>query len=486
MNVVLVCLDSFRADCVGARGLNTVIKTPNLDRLVSEGVLFENAFGEGQPTIQFRRALCTGMRSFPFNRQYDTTGLWPCLPGWHRIPPEQPTLAEILLANGYVTGLVSSCYHAFKATQNFVRGVTAWDFVRGHEADPWRMGSLDLVELRKWWRPEIELGDKPSPVLIQYLLNNRDRRGPDDYIPARLFSSAIRFIEDSRRNQPFFLWVDSFSPHEPCDPPREFADAYDPDWDEDWRPIYCHRPDVSEKIRRRVIAEYYGEVTHVDYHLGRLLDALDACGLADDTLVMVVSDHGAELWDHGHIVKTHHGNRYRHNAEIVCIMRFPGREHAGRRVKGFVLSHDFVPTILDFAGVKHPPMDGENIMPPITGKQESLRDHIVTGWSKARASTHAAVRTMEFAYSCDCDADELDEHLFDLKADPGETRNIATERPDITRELRERLRAYLGRLPYTGTVRPRFTPSPFACAPAERWREQAKSAKPGLSEKLVT
>ena len=472
MNIVLVCLDSFRADCVGARGLNAAIKTPNLDRLVGEGVLFENAFGEAQPTIQFRRALCTGMRSFPFNRRYDTTGLWPCLPGWHRIPSERPTLAEILLENGYVTGLAASSYHLFKPTQDFVRGMAAWDFIRGHEADPWRMGSLDLAELDKWWRPELEADGTPSPVLIQYLLNNRDRRGPEDYIPARVFSSAIRFIEDNRRNQPFFLWVDSFSPHEPCDPPRQYADAYDPDWNEDWRPIYCHRPDVSEKIKRRVTAEYYGEVTHVDHHLGRLLDALEACELADDTLVMVLSDHGAELWDHGHIVKTHHGGRYRHNTEIVCIMRFPGREHAGRRVEGFVLSHDFCPAILSLAGVKHPPMDGQNLMPLVAGERDRLRDYIVTGWSNAQRSTRAAVRTVEFAYSCDCDVDELDEHLFDLAADPGETRSVAAERPEVTQDLRERLRTYLGQLPYAGTVHPKLYVSPFLSAPAERWREQ--------------
>ena len=472
MNIILVCLDSFRADCVAARGLNPVIKTPNLDRFVEEGVLFENAFGEAQPTVQFRRALCTGMRSFPFTRQYDTTGLWPCLPGWHPIPSEQPTMAEILLDNGYVTGMAASCYHLFKPTQNFVRGMTAWEFIRGHEADPWRMGPASLVDLDKWWRPEVSTSDAPSPVLIQYLLNNRDRLSPEDYIPARVFTSAIRFVEDNRDNQPFFLWVDSFSPHEPCDAPREYADAYDPAWDEDWRPIYCHEPNVSEKVKRRVIAEYYGEVTHVDHHLGRLLAAIDASGIGDDTLVMVVSDHGSEMWDHGHIVKTFHGIRYRHNAELVCIVRFPGKEHAGQRVNGFVMSHDFVPTLLDLAAALRPPMDGLNFMPLVTGEEQSLRDHIVTGWAGARGSTRAAVRTHDFAYSCDCDIADMDEHLFDLRTDPGELENVASEMPDVTGEYRARLRAYLGQLPYTHTVHPRSIVSPFASTPTRRWRDQ--------------
>lgn len=479
MNIVLVSLDSFRADCLAARGLNPVIKTPNLDRLVREGVLFENAFGEAQPTIQFRRTLCTGMRGFPFTRSPDTTGLWPCLPGWHPIPPEQPTLAEILLDNGYVTGLAGSAYHMYKPTQNFARGFAAWDFIRGHEADPWRSGSIDLLELQKYTRPEIEKGEGPDPILIQYLLNNRDLRGPEDRIPARLFRSAIRFLADNRNNRPFFLWVDSFSPHEPCDPPREYADAYDPAWDEDWLPIHCHNPDVSEQIRRRVTAQYYGEVTHVDHHLGRLLDALNDFGLSDDTLVVVLSDHGTELWDHGEVRKGFHGVRYRHNAEILCAVRFPGGEHAGRRVEGFVLSHDIVPTLLDLAGVPHPPMDGENLMPLVTGESVDWRDHIVTGWANVGRSTRAAVRTADFAYTCDADAADLDEFLFDVQADPGEMRNIAPDRPEITAAHRAHLHAYLGELPYRRTIRPHPTTPPFLQEPSARWRRQGRDHAEG-------
>jgi len=112
-------------------------------------------------------------------------------------------------------------------------------------------------------------------------------------------------------------------------------------------------------------------------------------------------------------------------------------------------------------------------MPLVTGEQRRLRDYIITGWSNAQRSTRAAVRTMEFAYSCDCDVEELDEHLFDLAADPCETRNVAAERPEVTEDLRERLRAYLGRLPYADTVHPKLYVSPFLSAPAERWREQA-------------
>lgn len=125
MNVIMICLDTFRADCLNARGLKPFMKTPNLDRLATEGVLFENAFGEAHPTIQFRRTLCTGMRGFPWRFQFDIRGVWPHNDGWHKIPPEQTTLAELLLQNGYITGLSADTYHLFKPTFNFTRGMAS-------------------------------------------------------------------------------------------------------------------------------------------------------------------------------------------------------------------------------------------------------------------------------------------------------------------------------------------------------------------------
>lgn len=176
----------------------------------------------------------------------------------------------MLLHNGYVTGMAASTPHMFKSTQNFIRGMSAWDFIRGHEADPWKMRPVSSVDVWRYALPETNRGGSLG-VIVQFLLNNRDRKGPEDYIDARLFSRAVRFVEDNRDNQPFFLWVDSFSPHWPWDPPREYADAYAPDWDDDWLPIVCFNPDVSDKIKRRVIAQYYGHVTYVDEQIGTIL-----------------------------------------------------------------------------------------------------------------------------------------------------------------------------------------------------------------------
>ena len=438
MNVVLICLDTYRADCVRAAGRNDFIRTPNMDRLINEGVLFNNAFGEGHPTIQYRRALITGMRSFPFDRDYDTKGLWPVIAGWHKVPPEQPTLAEVLLENGFSTGLAADTYHMFKPTQNFTRGMASWEFIRGQETDNWRSGPLDKLDLAKYIVP----GSKPNPMAVQYLLNMQDREGELDYLPAQVFSSAIQFVEDNKANRPFFLWVDSFDPHEPWDPPAGYADHYAPGWDEDWEPVFGGSKD--ERVNERKKALYYGECEFVDKQIGRLIETLEANDLYDDTLIIVTSDHGTELQDHGAFNKGPNKCRYRHNNEILMLMRLPGGDCAGNRVDGFVMNQDIMPTILGQLGVECPSVDGVDITPLARGDVDGIREYVITGWAGGESGIMANVRDHDFSYACMCFDEDPKETLFDLDADPGEMNNIAADRADIVDMMRDRLETYFG------------------------------------------
>jgi len=221
MNVVVICCDTYRYDMIN----HPVVRTPNIDRLAREGITFTNAFAEGLPTIQARRTCFTVIRSFPWRFEMDSRGLHPAIPGWHRIPDEQLTLAEYLLERGVVTGLVADTYHMFKPTQNFTRGFCCWRFIRGQEGDALRSGPISKVDVSQYL-PAGKEDLAGNWSLVQYLLNMLDREREEDYLTARLFRDACTWLEENQDNSPWMLWIDSFAPHERWDPPMEFADAY--------------------------------------------------------------------------------------------------------------------------------------------------------------------------------------------------------------------------------------------------------------------
>ena len=174
MNFIGICLDTFRADIIGEGKKLSFVETPNLDAFARESVSFERAFGEGQPTLQIRRAFFTGCRSFPWRYNFDRRGHWHHAAGWHKIPPHQDTIAEILLSRGYLTGMVADVYHMFKATMNFTRGFVSYEFIRGQENDNYKAGSIKSIEEQLKRHVKEPINYKRHATLIQYLLNVQD------------------------------------------------------------------------------------------------------------------------------------------------------------------------------------------------------------------------------------------------------------------------------------------------------------------------
>jgi len=451
LNVICICADTFRADMIGPGKKLSFVQTPNLDQLMRESVVFDSAYGEAQPTIEMRLALFTGQRTFPYRRNPGNRGLAGPSLGWHRIPDAYLTLADILFDAGYVTGLVADVFHMFKPNMNFTRGFMHWDFIRGQEVDPLHVGPLRSVDLR----PHVPDGEEDDPrhsVLRHYLLNVQDRRTELDYFTPRLVQGAIRFLEDNYRRPPFFLWIDSFAPHEFWDPPTYFADRYyaNPAAKEFILPqIGQDRHGQTKKSAadiERTKALYYGYVSFVDKWLGVLLNTLDDMRLWDDTVVMFLSDHGTELMENGIFSKNLHGPR-RYNQQINWLIRMPGKAHAGRHVAPYVLSHDIPATILDLVGVESPePLEGHSAWPLVTGAAADLHgDAIISAWTE-----RACVRDREWCYIIDTVRPEAQALLFHSAADPDETRDVAAEHPDIVRDRRRRLEAFLGGpLPFT-------------------------------------
>jgi len=176
-NVVLIIIDSLRKDHVGAYG-NRWIQTSNIDALAGESLRFTRAYPEATPTICARRAIHTGARSWPFRDWWVPKGENAILQGWQPIPLHQTTLAEVLLANGYLTMMVTDNLHQFKPSYNMHRGFGAFDFIRGQTTDNYR----PMWTLRQ---KDLERVLEPDGYFPQYLANVAGRRGEEDFSPRR-------------------------------------------------------------------------------------------------------------------------------------------------------------------------------------------------------------------------------------------------------------------------------------------------------------
>ncbi|MEA3400460.1 MAG: sulfatase [Armatimonadota bacterium] len=443
MNIIVICLDTFRADIVGDEGALAHVKTPAMDQLAAQSANFTRAFGESQPTLQARRALMTGMRCFPWRFNVDRRGHWHHAAGWHKIPPEHDTLAEILVRQGYYTGLITDTHHMFKPTMNYTRGFCSWEFIRGQVDDHWRGGTREMVEplMRRVCRQPIDW--QRHLVMLQYFLNNRDRQSEDDYLPARVFSAASRWLDDNHANAPFFLWVDGVDPHEPWDPPPRYADMYAPEYDGiDF--IWHHQgPDATDEEIQRVKALYFGEVTFVDECVGRLLETIDGLRLWDDTLVVLTSDHGTQILDHGRFGKSPRDLRW-YNTQVAMHLRHPDGPR-GQRIDGFVQAHDLPATLLAQLGVPAE-MDGRDFWPLATGTTEAIRDYVVIAWAdwaEGRARGTVSVRDDEWNYQVGTGYVDEQPALYHLAEDPHEDRNVVAEHPEVVERQRRRIEALM-------------------------------------------
>ena len=453
MNLVLLCLDTMRADMVRHTGVD-FINTPNLDALARESVIFDNCFVEGAPTIEMRRCLLTGMRSFPWRYDYDTKGLWPTGRGWHKIPPEQPTISEILFEAGYMTGMIADTYHMFKPTQNFTRGFASYEFIRGQESDNYRTGPLDKLDWQQYVKDPENVDPERITVMIQHLLNFQDRVEEEDWTPAQIFTKAARWIEDNAGNQPFFLYLDSFDPHEPWDPPRKYRDMYAPGYKgKDY--IFLKPDDMTDDEIQRCKALYYGEVTLCDTWIGHFLRKLDELKLTDDTIVMFTSDHGTELLDHG---RWHKSEQHLHpyNTQLNWFLRVPGgpKDH---HVEALCQDQDFMPTLLSLLDVGCPEVEGRDLSAAAVGGDPEGYEYVVTGWGNT-----ASVRDRDWNYLVNFVDPTKQEQLFDLEADPHEDTDVAASHPEVVAKQRGRLEALLER-PLPAELDDRVYPSTAPC-----------------------
>jgi len=429
MNLITIVIDNLRADHVGING-NTWIRTPNLDALGRESVRFTRAFSESLPTIPVRRALHTGKRTFPF-RNWVPYKQWPTVPGWTPIPEEQVTLSEILQERGYTTAYITDCYHVFKPGMNFHRGFDEWRFIRGQEYDQYRTGyTKKPPDIEEYFTPNMDRNSTTARLFPNYLRNHEHRSCESEYQAPKVFGSAIRWLEENYdKNKPFFLFVESFDPHEPWDPPRYYRDMYDPGYSgkEVIQPIYTDRLDyLSEAELKHLQALYAAEVTMVDTWLGRFIDKIRQLKLMEDTIIVLITDHGTMLGEHGAMGKPPFCMPPA-LMDLVFFIKAPGQRPGV--IDAFVYNHYYFPTVLYLLGEEiHEQAEGENLWDLIEGRTEAFVDHVTSvfknwGW----------VRDKRYIFISRPGGQEP--QLYDLFADPTCNTNIAEENPGLVKRM---------------------------------------------------
>lgn len=426
MNVIVVVSDSLRYDHLGSNG-NPWIKTPSLDAFARDALAFDAATVGSFATIPIRQDFFTGRWGRPFQ---------PWLPlAW-----DVPTLPEYLGDHGYVTMLIHDTPHLVNCGFGFDRPFHGWEFIRGGEVDRWRTTRLT----RKDYPCDPKKMRSPETFAAQAIRNGLHRTYEDDYTSPRLFTAAMRWLEENRDHERFFLWIDCFDPHEPFDPPRHYVDLYDPGYEGDavTFPIYGPSDYLSPAELRHMRALYAGEVTMVDRWLGRLLDKVADLGLDRTTAIVVASDHGFMLGEHG---LTGKGDFYREVSRQVLLVRHPEGRGAGRRTAAIVQPVDLFPSIVEMVGLPLPDgVDGASWLRALDGEPAG-RDVAFSGtsYSVGRGErTRAHVQAFDGRWALLDHPDRSSRELYDVVDDPRQERDVAAEHAAVVDRLHGALVAF--------------------------------------------
>ena len=429
-NVVLVIMDSLRKDHVGAYG-NDWIETPNLDALARESLRFSRAYPESAPTICARRAIHTGLRTWPFEDWQRYKGINVGLQGWQPVPNDQTTLAETLQKAGYETMFVTDNLQQYDASMNFQRGFDAYDFIRGQTTDTYRpLWTAPPEKVRQALIEEAALGTGGIRYFQQYFANTANRRSEEDWFAPQVFTLASEYLESTRSDRPFFLTVDCYDPHAPWDPPERYANMYGEAYDgpEPFAPIDGGSEYLTERQLGRMGALYSGEVTMTDRWLGRFLDKMEELNLFENTLLIAISDHGIAFGEHG-IVGKMPSSLWPEVTDIVFFVRHPEGKGAGKTSDYYASTHDVAPTILGFLGVDpQQELDGQDLTVLLEDEEPAARPHFTLGY-------HDHVFTRDERYAMMGRNDGTEARLYDLRADPGMHKDIAGGNKDVVKRM---------------------------------------------------
>ena len=370
-NVILITIDTVRADHVGCYGA-TEVQTPTLDALARDGIVFERAISQVPLTWPSHAAILTG--TYPFqNGVQDFTG--------QPLDPKFRTIAEAFKRSGYATGAVVSAFVLDRG----------WGLARGFDFYD------DAFSAETFQQKDIGLVDRKAGESVTH---------------------ALDWLKKTRR--PFFFWLHLYDPHSPYDPP------------EPYRTQYRSHP-------------YDGEIAYADHELGRLISWLKRSQLYDRSLIVLLSDHGESLGDHGE--KEHGFFVYNATVHVPLIVKLPAASgFRPSRIPRPVETIDVAPTLLQSAGIKDvidKQFQSHGLLASATENDQAAYSETFYPFSSFGWSPLHALETSRYHY-----IDAPIPELYDVVADPEEKNNLASQQTATVAVLKDKLQARLRNNPF--------------------------------------
>ncbi|MCX6366737.1 MAG: sulfatase-like hydrolase/transferase [Armatimonadetes bacterium] len=433
-NVLFIAVDDLRPE-LGCYG-NTVIKSPNIDRLAKSGMVFQQAYCQQAVCSPSRSSLLTGRRP-------DATKVWDLVTHFRTALPDVVTLPQYFKNNGYHAAGLGKIYHG------------GYDDAPSWSVPHWTPKTKELETTKSH---AYLATDKPEEAL------------PDGAVAAEAISRLKGY---KKSGQPFFLAVGFVKPHLPFVSPKKYWDLYDPakipEGDSDTLPegapkfaghdngelhgygnIPAGNP-LSPTISRELRHGYYAAISYMDAQVGKLLDTLKAEGLDKNTIIVLWGDHGWQLGDHG---LWHKHTNFERATHAPLIFSAPGMTQAGKTTPALAEFVDIYPTLADLAGLTKPTgLDGKSLKPVLDNPSARVRKVAISQYPRSAEGKPVmgySARDTRWRLTLWRDRTSgatVATELYDEKNDPKESVNVAAkpENAAVIAELTKELdAAYAG------------------------------------------
>lgn len=419
-NVLLLMADDLNTALSGFG--HPQCKTPRLDELANRGVRFENMHCQYPVCGSSRASMMTGL--YPY-----TNGMLGNSGNLRKNLPDVVTLSQLFRNNGYHAGRVSKIYHMGIPPEILVGTADHDDPPSWDETFNIKALEQNAPGVRTEWSP----ADKSSQTFTGVEATTGDLEHADGMAA----EAAIEFLKRNK-DKPFFLGCGFVRPHVPLVAPSSYFDLYDrdamvapvvPENDLDDVPQVIReykansRYGVTPELHKGLLEAYYASISYMDAQVGRVLDALDELGLRENTIVIFSSDHGYLLGQHNKFQKQH---LFEESTRLPFILSVPWMADShGKATQNITELVDLYPTIAELSGLTPPDdLQGQSLLP-------ILEDPATKDWSKDMAFTISrnggeSIRTYDWRFT-HWGHGKKGEELYDLKNDPGEFTNLASD-----------------------------------------------------------